>query len=204
MTHNRTNPQDAAQEERIEPQPGAPEHGDGRGEAQAAEPQPGAPEASGGAGAEGAAPQGDREAAELRDRYLRLAAEYDNYRRRAERERTESWNRAQAQVIEKLLDALDDLQRVAHFTPETASAGALLEGTQMVERKLVRVLEAAGMETIEAEGQPFNPEVHEAITTVPAETREEDHTVADVFQKGYRFKGTLLRPARVRVKKFEG
>jgi len=196
--------EETARSDRFDAETPTPEHGDGQEAPQAAEPQPGAPEASAGAAPPGAGPQADRELADVRDRYLRLAAEYDNYRKRAERERGESWNRAQAQVIERLLDALDDLQRIAHFTPETASAQALLEGAQMVERKLFRALEAAGMETIEAEGQPFNPEVHEALTTVAAETREEDHTVADVFQQGYRFKGTLLRPARVRVKKYEG
>jgi molecular chaperone GrpE len=157
---------------------------------------------SAGAAAGGASEQ---ELAASRERYLRLAAEFDNYRKRVEREKAESWNRAQAQLAEKLLDVLDDLQRVAqHFNPETATAQSLMEGTQMVERKLQRALEAAGVEEVQAEGQPFDPAVHEALMTVPAESRDEDHTVADVFQKGYRFKGILLRPARVRVKRFEG
>jgi molecular chaperone GrpE len=155
-----------------------------------------------------AAPSGgasEQELAASRERYLRLAAEFDNYRKRVEREKAESWNRAQAQLAEKLLDVLDDLQRVAqHFNPETATAQSLMEGTQMVERKLQRALETAGVEEVQAEGQPFDPAVHEALMTVPAESRDEDHTVADVFQKGYRFKGILLRPARVRVKRFEG
>ncbi|MET0397198.1 MAG: nucleotide exchange factor GrpE [Longimicrobiaceae bacterium] len=147
----------------------------------------------------------EQELAASRERYLRLAAEFDNYRKRVEREKAESWNRAQAQLAEKLLDVLDDLQRVAqHFNPETATAQSLMEGTQMVERKLQRALETAGVEEVQAEGQPFDPAVHEALMTVPAESRDEDHTVADVFQKGYRFKGILLRPARVRVKRFEG
>ncbi|MDQ3388357.1 MAG: nucleotide exchange factor GrpE [Gemmatimonadota bacterium] len=145
-----------------------------------------------------------RELSEARDRHLRLAADFDNFRKRMERERTESWHRAQAQIVERLLDVVDDLQRIAEQSVESVSAEALLEGTRMVERKLVRALEAAGMEMIEAEGSPFDPEVHEAITTVQAERADEDNAVADVFQKGYRFKGALLRPARVRVKKFEG
>ncbi len=162
----------------------------------------------------GGAPQGEEtpspagaaepELAASRDRYLRLAAEFDNYRKRVERERSETWNRAQGQFAEKLLDALDDLQRVAHFNPETATTQSLLEGVQMVERKLLRALEAAGVEEVEAEGVRFDPTAHEALMTVPADSREEDDTVADVFQKGYRFKGALLRPARVRVKRFEG
>ena len=72
-----------------------------------------------------------------RDRYLRLAAEYDNYRKRTERERTESWNRAQAQLVERILDPLDDLRRVADFSAESTTVEALLEGVQMVERKLL-------------------------------------------------------------------
>jgi molecular chaperone GrpE len=65
-------------------------------------------------------------------------------------------------------------------------------------------MEAAGLEAIDAEGKPFDPTVHEALTTVPAETAEEDNTVAQVYQKGYRYKGVLLRPARVVVKKHTG
>jgi molecular chaperone GrpE len=139
-----------------------------------------------------------------RDRHLRLAAEFDNYRKRMQRELEEARVRAQAQLAEKLLDAVDDLQRIADFDPETTSARALHEGAEMVERKLLRALEAAGLEHVESEGQPFDPTVHEAITTVATDARDEDDTVADVFQKGYRFKGILLRPARVRVKKHGG
>jgi molecular chaperone GrpE len=163
-----------------------------------------APSAEGVADASGgeAGQRGELDAA--RDRHLRLAAEFDNYRKRMQRELEEARVRAQAQLAEKLLDAVDDLQRIAHFDPETTSARALHEGAEMVERKLLRALEGAGLEPIDSEGRPFDPTVHEAITTVPTDAREEDDTVADVFQKGYRFKGILLRPARVRVKKHGG
>jgi len=179
-----------------EPQAGGP----GQEQEEAAQPG-GAPQ-----GEEAPPPAGaaEPELTASRDRYLRLAAEFDNYRKRVERERADTWNRAQGQFAEKLLDALDDLQRVAQFNPETATAQSLLEGVQMVERKLLRALEAAGVEEVEAEGARFDPTAHEALMTVPADAREEDDTVADVFQKGYRFKGSLLRPARVRVKRFEG
>ena len=140
----------------------------------------------------------------LRDRYMRLAAEYDNYRKRTEKERVESWGRAQAQLVQQLLDPLDDLQRVAHFNAETVTAQSLLEGVQMVERKLLRLLEAAGLEVLDASGQPFDPLVHEAIMAAPADRHEDDESVGEVFQKGYRFKGDLLRPARVQVRKFGG
>lgn len=140
----------------------------------------------------------------LRERHLRLAAEFDNYRKRVERERGESWVRAQAQLLERLLEPLDDLARVADFDPATTPAGALHEGCEMVERKFLRAMEAAGLEEIDAAGKPFDPTIHEALTTVPAETAEEDNMVAQVYQKGYRLKGVLLRPARVVVKKHQG
>ena len=151
-----------------------------------------------------APPAGQGDAAELattRDKLLRLAAEFDNYRKRVERERGESFIRAQAQLMERLLEPLDDLQRIADFDPETTPSGALHEGAEMVERKLLRAMEAAGLEEVEAEGKAFDPTVHEALTTVPAATPEEDDTVAQVYRKGYRFKGVLLRPAQVVVKK---
>jgi molecular chaperone GrpE len=160
--------------------------------------------AAAGADAEDSAASAARELEATRERYLRLAAEFDNYRKRTERERTENWTRAQAQLVERILDAVDDLQRVAHLDPEKTSASSVLEGVQLVERKLLRILEAAGLEILDAEGKPFDPEVHEALATAPAENQEQDDTVSDVFQKGYLFKGTLIRPARVRVFKHEG
>jgi molecular chaperone GrpE len=144
------------------------------------------------------------EVAALKDRHLRLAAEFENYRKRVERERTESWTRAQAQLAERLLEPLDDLERIAGFDAESKEAAAVFEATEMVRRKLIRSLEAAGLETIEAEARPFDPTVHEALTTVPTEDPGEDDTVAQVYQQGYRFKGVLLRPARVVVKKHGG
>lgn len=189
-----------------EPQTGDVEAGAVGGEAEAQAfadaPQPAGEE--GGGAATGREDGAAQELEALRDRYLRLAAEYENYRRRTERERVESGVRAQAQLVEKLLDSLDDLQRVAHFNAETTTVPALLEGVQMVERKLSRVLELAGLEQIDAHGRPFNPVEHEALMTAATGQKDEDETVGEVFQKGYRFKGDLLRPARVQVRKHEG
>ncbi|HEX2207679.1 MAG TPA: nucleotide exchange factor GrpE [Longimicrobium sp.] len=155
--------------------------------------------------AEASAPSGGGdELSSLRERHLRLAAEFDNYRKRVERERGEAWVRAQAQLLERLLEPLDDLARVADYDPATTPAGALHEGCEMVERKFLRAMEAAGLEEIEAADRPFDPTIHEALTTVPAESAEEDNMVAQVYQKGYRLKGVLLRPARVVVKKHQG
>lgn len=141
-----------------------------------------------------------RDLAAASDRYLRLAAEFDNYRKRNERERAEAWNRAQGELAGRMLDALDDLERVTqHATGATMES--LLEGVQMVERKLRNALSAAGLEEVDAEGAAFDPNAMEAVAMVGTDSRAEDDTVSDVFQRGYTFKGTLLRPARVRVKK---
>ncbi|MFS8638556.1 MAG: nucleotide exchange factor GrpE [Gemmatimonadota bacterium] len=158
--------------------------------------------ADGGAEAELAALRAELET--LNDRYLRLAAEFDNYRKRIERERGEAWTRAQAELAARLLESLDDLQRVAAYEADGASIDSVLEGIRLVEKKLRGALEASGLIAIDvAEGQPFDPATMEALMTVPAETSDEDDVIADVFQKGYRFKEILLRPARVRVRKFE-
>jgi molecular chaperone GrpE len=139
----------------------------------------------------------------LNDRHLRLAAEFDNYRKRIERERAEQHTRSQASLAGRLLDALDDLQRVEHFDPASVSTESLLEALALVERKFRQALEAAGLEEVLAQGEIFDPNTMEAVMTAPAEHPEEDEVVADVFRKGYRFGNTLVRPAQVRVKKYE-
>lgn len=136
---------------------------------------------------------------QLKDQRLRLAAEFDNFKKRTQRERTEMWSRAQAEVVAGLLDGLDDLGRVAHLDPATTTARDVLAGIELVERKLLRVLTGAGLERLGAEGEAFDPNAHEAVSTAPAPTAEQDHTVASVLQPGYRFGGALLRPARVMV-----
>jgi molecular chaperone GrpE len=112
--------------------------------------------------------------------------------------------REQADLARRLLDALDDLQRVEHFDPAQVTTESLLQALELVERKFRTALESAGLEEIEAQGAPFNPEMMEALMTAPAESPEEDEVVLDVFQKGYRLGNMLVRPARVRVKKYEG
>lgn len=145
-----------------------------------------------------------RELSALNDRYLRAIADFDNYRKRVMREQAEQHTRSQADLARRLLDALDDLQRVEHFDPETVTTESLLKALELVERKFRSTLESAGLEEIPAAGVAFDPQVMEALMTAPAEHPEEDEVVLDVFQKGYRMGGTLVRPARVRVKKYEG
>jgi molecular chaperone GrpE len=144
------------------------------------------------------------ELSQAKDQYLRLAADMDNVRRRASKERTESWTKAQAEVVANVLDALDDLGRVAHLDPDKTSSQDVLVGVEMVERKLLKELEGAGLERVGAVGEAFNPAIHEAVSTVPAGSAADDHTVSAVFQPGYRFGGGLIRPARVQVRMWAG
>lgn len=151
---------------------------------------------------EGACVDVEAELAEWKDRHLRLAAEYENFRKRVTRERDESRTRAQADLARRLLDALDDLGRVADLDPAATAAPDVIAGVELVERKVLRELGAVGLEVVATVDVPFDPAVHEAIATVAAPSADQDHTVAAVFQAGYRFNGTLLRPARVQVRIF--
>jgi molecular chaperone GrpE len=141
----------------------------------------------------------EQEAGEWKDRCLRAAAEFENFKKRALRERTETWGRAQADLIARALDALDDLGRIAALDPTQTTSQALHEGAGLVERKLQKALEGVGLERVDPAGQPFDPNLHEAVMTMPAASPDADHTVGSVFQPGYRLNGTLLRPARVAV-----
>jgi len=136
---------------------------------------------------------------ELQDRYLRIAAEYENFRKRTARERVEMWQRAQAEVVSNILDALDDFERVLQLDSASASAEDVIKGVELVERKLLRELESAGLERVGRVGEAFDPKHHEAIGSLPAETEEEDHTVGAILQSGYKFGGALIRPAMVQV-----
>lgn len=141
---------------------------------------------------------------ELNDRHLRLAAEFTNYRRRAESESLAVWGRAQADLVRRFLDVLDDLQRVSGLDPaeESVTVESIVEGIDLVERKFLRALQDVGAELVNPEpGAVFNPETMEAMMRVPTEDPEQDDCVAQVFQKGYLVDGNLVRAARVSVYK---
>lgn len=145
-----------------------------------------------------------RDVEALRDRHLRTAAEYDNFRRRTAKERAQMWKRAQGEVVTLMLDALDDFGRVLEVDPESTSAEDVIKGVELVERKLLRELETAGLERVGEVGETFDPNHHEAIGSLPAASEEQDHTVGAVLQIGYKFGGALLRPARVQVLMWQG
>lgn len=146
----------------------------------------------------------EQENSDLRDRHLRLAAEFDNFRKRAARERGELGDRAQGALAVRLLEVLDDLDRVAAGGSSGGTSDVMQQGLVMIDRKLRKELEAAGLERIDPAGQPFDPAVHEAVSVVPPPDPALDHTVSVTFQAGYRFKGALIRPARVLVYSSEG
>lgn len=140
----------------------------------------------------------DAATAESKDRMLRVAAEYDNYRRRVQREK-EQWS---AEAVERfvgdLLGVLDDFDRA--LLSKSESATALLEGVKLTEKQLRAALGRHGVEVIDpAPGAKFDPKLHEAIQRVPAADKTPAGSVALVFEKGYSLKGKLLRPARVQV-----
>lgn len=137
--------------------------------------------------------------AQATDKYLRLAAEFDNYKKRGVRERAEMRARAQADLLQRLIDALDDLARFAHVDPAQTDARTIHDGALLVERKLWKELDAVGVTRIDRAGVPFDPNVHEAVTMQPATVPEQDHTVGAVLQPGYKLGDALVRPARVVV-----
>ena len=149
--------------------------------------------------AESAVDRLEAELDEAKDRYLRLAAEYDNYRKRTLRERAEAGERAQGELLVKVLEALDDLDRLVEGGAASASVADLHQAVTLVDKKLWKELEKLGLEVLDPAGHPFDPALHEAIAQVPAPEAAQAHTVAAVFQVGYRYKGQLLRPARVQV-----
>ena len=145
-----------------------------------------------------------RELDETRDKLLRLAAEFDNFRKRVAKERIELSDRAQAAFVMRMLEVLDDLDRLVAGETNAQQSGPLYDATVMINRKLRKELETAGLERLEPAGQPFDPTKHEAVSIIPPPTPEQDHSVSATFQAGYAFKGNLIRPARVQVYSDQG
>lgn len=158
-----------------------------------------------------AAPAADNEMAVLaaalaaqKDKYLRAMADFENYKKRVVRERQEAEHKGMGHLIKGILDALDDLGRFAHLDPSSTDAKSVVDGAAMVEKKILKSLAGHGLELVNPVDAPFDPTFHEALTTVPAASKKEDHLVAQVYQVGYVFNGQLLRPARVVVKQWQG
>jgi molecular chaperone GrpE len=135
------------------------------------------------------------EKADLKDRLLRALADFDNFRRRAERDRSEYVQFAAMEIIRDLIPILDDFQRAMKV--ETADQ-EYAKGIELIEQRLFETLKKAGLEPIEAAGKQFDPNLHQAVDRVQSEELP-DQTVLQEYQSGYNFKGKLLRPAMVKV-----
>jgi molecular chaperone GrpE len=134
------------------------------------------------------------------DSYLRLAADFDNYRKRVAREHAELTTRANERLVNELLPVLDDLERALEAA-EAHEEAKLEEGVALVARSLADLLRKEGLEEVETEGK-FDPHVHEALLSQPSEV--EEGAVIEVIQKGYRLGDRVLRPARVVVSSGHG
>jgi len=132
---------------------------------------------------------------DLLDRLLRRQAEFDNFRRRAERERTDVLEYAHTESVRAILPILDDFER-ALKTETTGREYA--RGMELIYQRLADALKKLGLEPISAKGQKFDPHVHHAVDMVETD-QVEDHTILDEYQQGYNFRGRLLRPAMVKV-----
>jgi molecular chaperone GrpE len=141
-----------------------------------------------------------RELTTERDKHLRLAAEFDNFRRRNLKEKMEAESRGQAELARMILDPLDDIARFAHVDPAVTESKTIVEGVEMVEKKLDKALRSAGLQPVNPVNERFDPSLHEAVGTETADSPDLDGTVSRVYQLGYTFKGQLLRPARVVVR----
>lgn len=133
---------------------------------------------------------------EMEHRLLRLQADFDNYRKRTQRERLEQAVLAEAALVSNLLPVLDNFDRALANLPEAGAAWA--EGVQLVYRQLLDVLQQQGLELIDCQ-RPFDPNVHEAVMRETCDSDVEDGTILQEFQKGYMYKGKLLRPSKVKV-----
>jgi len=139
----------------------------------------------------------------LNDRHLRLAAEFENFRRRSHSELGQSGTRAQAQLVGRLVEVLDDFERFDSLDLDRATVESVMEGVDLVGRKLHQTLHEAGLEELDPLGEPFDPQIMEAMLKEPAESEEDDDIVSRVLQRGFRFRGHLVRPARVSVLKHD-
>jgi molecular chaperone GrpE len=136
---------------------------------------------------------------ELYDRLLRRQADFENFRRRVERERADIFEYAGMETVGALLPILDDFERAIKAAEATEGPEReYIKGIEIIYQRFVETLRKLGLEPIEAVGQPFDPNLHHAVETVDSEEYE-DHTILDEWQRGYNYKGRLLRPAMVRV-----
>lgn len=135
----------------------------------------------------------------LHDKYVRLHAEFDNFRKRTAKERMDLLNSAGAETIMSILPVLDDMQRAIAHNADVDDVDAVKQGLDLIHQKFVNILLVHGLKPMHAKGQPFDPELQEAITQVPAPTNDMKGKVVDVVETGYLLNDKVLRHAKVVV-----
>ncbi len=141
----------------------------------------------------------EAKAAKDKDDYIRLMAEFDNYRRRTSQEKLELVSMASTDTIKGLLPVLDDCERALKVLEESQDSDAAKEGTELIYSKLMAYLKSKGLAVIEAMGQPFDTDLHEAVAQFPVPEEEKKGKVFDVVQTGYTLNGKVIRFAKVVV-----
>ena len=142
--------------------------------------------------------QKDQQIEELTDRYKRTMAEFDNYRKRTEKEKTAMYEIGAREVINKILPVVDNFERGLATIPEADRSNPIAEGMDKIYKQLTKTLEDMGVKEIEAEGVEFNPDFHNAVMHVDDDSLGEN-VVAEVLQKGYTYKDSVVRHSMVKV-----
>lgn len=139
------------------------------------------------------------EKAELNDRFLRLYSEFDNYKKRANKEKLDILSTASEKVIVNLLPVIDDFERAIAANEKVEDIKAIKDGFVLIYNKLIQLLKRFDVEEIQAKGEEFNTDFHEAVTHFPTEKEEDKGKVIDVTEKGYKLKEKVIRYAKVVV-----
>ena len=137
--------------------------------------------------------------ADLKDKYLRQAAEFDNYRKRVLKEKSELIQNGGESVISTLLPIIDDFERALQNMKKSDDTAALKEGVELIYQKFMKTLESNGLKTIETKEADFNTDFHEAVAMIPAPNDESKGKVVDCVQKGYKLNDKVIRHAKVAV-----
>lgn len=149
---------------------------------------------------EKAVPQQEDDTAQLREKLMRLGADFDNFRKRSIREKDEYRKFAVEQIITELLEVYDNFERAIASAKQTDDMGSLVKGVDMVFRQFATILEKEGLQKIECNGVEFDPHLHEAIMHIENPEYEEN-TIIDVCKPGYYLHSKVIRPAMVTVSK---
>ena len=139
------------------------------------------------------------EKAELNDRFLRLFSEFDNYKKRVSKEKLDLISTASEKVLVSLLPVIDDFERAIAANEKVDDVDSIKEGFNLIYNKLVQIMKRFDVEEIQAKGEEFNTDFHEAVTHFPAQKEEDKGKVIDVTEKGYKLKDKVIRYAKVVV-----